>query len=150
VDTEPKDTRTALQVAEDKRAARKAALQAKRDEQRVIDLAAIDDLETEHGDNAVKVINVPYRDGMPTCVVARCAKPSELKRYRDRVKPKKSDQGHPPDYVSAGEEVADLCVVYPPAETYARMRESYPGVHLQAGLAAVELAGGREADEGKS
>lgn len=131
-----------------RRSARKAAQRDEQQAQRCLDLEALDALEQEHGDTSVKAIEIPYTPGLPTMVICKAAYAIALQRYRDSVKAQ--GDGRTPDYVKAGEQLASLCVVYPDADTYAKVREARPGVHLQLGMAALELATGRAQAEGKS
>jgi hypothetical protein len=140
---------TAREAAEAKRAMRKAELADKYDAQRATDLEAVIDLEEKHGDSRVKVLNVPFTPGLPTLIVVRCAQPVEIKRYRAQRMLDKKGNADLGAINTAAETLADLCVVYPDAETYARLREERPGIHAQAGMLAVKLAEGREDDEGK-
>jgi hypothetical protein len=137
-----------LQEVEARRAARKAQNQVEYETQRALDIEALDALEEEYGDSSVKALDVPHTHGLPTLIVARCALPVELQRYRDTVKPS-ADGRKTPDYVKAGEQLASRCRVYPDKDTYAKMCEARPGIHLQLGVAALELATAREQAEGK-
>lgn len=143
--TEPK--LTPLQVVEAKRAARKASLEAQRDEQRAIDLEAVYNLETEHGDNGVAVLNVPYTPGLPTLCAARKPTAPEMKRYRDRCRPRKD--GAQIDGVPPAEELAACCRVYPSDVVYADMLADRAGIHVQLGVEALKLAAGSAEAEGK-
>lgn len=146
---------TALERVERTRARHKAAIKAERDAQRVVDLTAIAEIEAALGDSNVTVIDIPYTRGLPTCVACRTPEETELKRYRHRVASgaAKREDGKITDplaNVKAVEELADLVVVYPPAEAYAEVRRARPGVHAQLGSASVALAVGRREQEGKS
>jgi hypothetical protein len=139
--------RSALEIAEERRAARKAEARKAFEAQRVLDLDAIDALEIEHGDSSVGVINVPYADGLPTCAAVRCPKPAEMKRYRARIKPKhEKDQ---PDTVAAAEEIAATCLIYPDKDVFASLCLARPGLGAQLGAKAVGLALGSDDAEGK-
>lgn len=139
---------SALERVEARRAERKAARKAEREIQRAADLEAIDALEIEHGDQNVKVLDVECSAGLPTCVAARAAKPAELKRYRDTIRNRREDE--PPDHVKAGEQLGGVARIYPDAETFAKVLAERPGVLLQLGVAAVELAIAKEAIAGKA
>lgn len=145
------DRTTAQQVAdlEAVRAERAKAAEDRANAQRVVDMTAVLDLEERHGASGVKVIRLPVAAGLPTLIVARRAQPAEHKRYRAQQALDKKGRVDMGAINTAAEMVADLVVVYPDAETYARVRETFPGVHAQAGLAAIKLAEGREDDEGK-
>lgn len=138
---------SALERVEARRAERKAARKAERDAQRALDLEAIDALEVEHGDQNVRVLDVDCSAGLPTCVAARVAKPAELKRYRDTLRNRRD--GESPDHVKAGEQLGSVARIYPDAETFAKVLAERPGVLLQLGVAAVELAVARESESGK-
>jgi hypothetical protein len=74
-------------------------------------------------------------------------KPAEVKRYRSRIKP--DSKGRPGDAVAAAEELAAVCRVYPDDDTYAALCEARPGIHVQLGVAAIQLAAGQAEDQGK-
>jgi len=132
---------------EARRAARKAAAQAARDAQRAIDLAAINDLEIEHGDSNVATLEIPHTDGLPTMLAVKCPPPAYVKRYRDECRARKD--GTPGDAIAAAEKLADAMLIYPDAETYARVLEARAGVRVQLGVLAIGLAAGRAESEGK-
>ena len=131
---------------EARRAERKAKLAAQREEQLAVDIEALDAAELQHGDSNVVRIDVPYTPGLPTLALARTPRPVEVKRYRDSVRPK-GDKA--PDAAAAAEQLAAVCRIYPDAETLAKMAEARPGLNVQLGVAAVGLAMGAEAAEGK-
>lgn len=141
------EEKTALELAEERRAARKSEARRAYETQRVIDLDAIDALEVEHGDSNVGVINVPFSDGLPTCAAVRCPKPAELKRYRTRVTPK-HEKDHP-DTAAAAEELAKTCRIYPEPEAFDALCLARPGLAVQLGSKAVTLATGNAEAEGK-
>ncbi len=141
-----------IKATNEKRQARKDALAKQYEEQHAIDLAALDDLEVEHGDGNVKAIKIPFEPGLPTIVVVRKPKPPELNRYRTAVKPKAN--GKPGDAVEAAELLGTACLVYPPkdddtTDTRARLHEARHGLLSQAGVTAANMAYGTEVDEGK-
>lgn len=137
-----------LEEIEARREARKAALREAQEEQRAADLEAVDALEVEHGDSNITLLDLPFTPGMPTLVAGRAPTTLEIKRYRDRVKPRKD--GKPGDPVAAAEEIASVCRVYPDADTYAQVLEARPGVHIQLGLEVMKLATGRAQEDAKS
>ena len=142
--TETKPEKTRLELIEERRRKRQDDLAKARDEQRALDLEAIDALEVEYGDNSVAVIDVPYTPGLPTCAAVRCPKPSEVKRYQARLKEQK------PDPAKAAEEIAAIAQIYPPAgEDREGLHAARPGLLVQLGVAALGLATGKAADEGK-
>lgn len=144
---ETKAARSPLEIAEERRAARKAEARRAYEEQRAKDLDAITELEIEHGDSNVGVINVPFSDGLPTCAAVRCPKPAELKRFRSRVTPK-HEKDHP-DAAVAAEELAATCRVFPDETAFARLCAARPGLAAQLGAKAVDLATGKSESEGK-
>lgn len=136
-----------LAAIEAKRAAKQAALQSKRDDQRATDLEALDALETEHGLARVSSVDVPYTPGLPTLAAVRCPTEAEIKRYRARVRPRKDGTT---DLQAAAEEMAESCLIYPAdAAVYAQMQAMVPGLHGQLGVEALGLAVGKAAAEGK-
>ena len=131
---------------EARRAARKAALAAQRDEQYAKDLEALDGLEVKHGDGGVTSVETPsYSAGLPTMAVVRAPSKSEYDRFRDQIVRSKGG----PAQIQAQDMLADVCVAYPDKETYKRMREAFPGIHVSVSVAAVKLADGKIAEEGK-
>lgn len=139
---------TKLAEIEAKRAAYQAQCKRDADEQKATDLEAVFALECERGDSNVTVLEVPYTEGLPVLVAARCPSGPEMKRYRDRCKSKNADRllG---DTVAAAEELAAVCRIYPDVETYEKIKAARPGVHAQLGTAAVTLASGKADSEGK-
>ena len=138
---------TPLARVERLRAERKAAAQKAHDAQLAVDLEAIDLLEAEHGDSNVGVIRVGHTAGLPAAVACRCPKPVELKRFRALVTPK-NDRDRP-DNVAPAEQLGRVCLIYPDAETFAKLCDARPGLQAQLGKAAIELAVGAEEREGK-
>jgi len=129
-----------------RRAARKAAHEAARVAQAERDLEALDALEVEHGDGRVAQLDLPsYVDGLPTTVLVRIPSGIEYKRFRDQVRRAKSQV----DVGAAQDLLASVCVVYPDAATYERVREAFPGTHDSAAIAAIKLADAQRRDEGK-
>lgn len=130
------------------RAERKAKLAAAKAEQFAADLEALDALELEHGDDKVRRVDLnAWAPGVPTFVVVRMPSPIEFRRYQDQVKTQ--GNGKPGDVVRATHAVADACIVYPDADTYKRVREASPGVHVIAGTTAVDMCAAKAAEEGK-
>lgn len=133
---------------EARRAKRKAAAAEAYETQRAADLEALDALEVEHGDSNVASVDVDYQPGAPTMAVVKAPSKIYVKRYQDRVKPKRD--GRMGDAQEAAEELAAVCVVYPGKEAFDAMVEARPGLRVQCGLAALKLAVGRESDLGKA
>lgn len=130
-----------LDVVRARRAERKAEVAKATAAQEAIDLAAIDELEIEHGDSNVCVVRVPYTPGLPVLVAGKCPEPKYVKRYQARIKPNKD--GKPGDAIAATEELADVVLLYPEKEVYDQIRTLRPIVHLQLGTAAAGLATGK-------
>ena len=134
---------------EARRAARKAALAEQESAQRAVDLEALDAAEVEYGDSNVCHMDVPYTPGMPTLVIARCPKPSEVKRYQDRVKPKANGKASPDAPMDAARELTAVVLVYPSKEVFTELCEQRPSLDLQLGVEALGLAQASRVDEGK-
>ena len=132
---------------EARRAQRKAQARAIVEEQRVRDIEALDSLEVEHGDHNVAAVELSYPvPGAPTLCVVRCPKPTELKRWQDRVKPRK---GKDPDNARAIEELAGPCTLYPDADTLKALLTERYGLKAQLGLAALRLHDAQVEEQGK-
>ncbi len=144
------DSSGALAALKAQRAERAKAAHDAADAQRVVDMTAVLELEDRHGANAVKVIHLPETPGLPTLIVVRRAYPPEFKRYRATQTLTKKNQVDLGAVNSAAEMLADLVVIYPDAETYARVRETFGGVHAQAGLESAKLAEGKADDDEKN
>lgn len=143
------ETKTKKLTAQERRDARKAELQQQANAQRELDLEALDALEIEHGDSNVKALSVPYTPGLPTMCACRTPRPEEIKRYRARVKP--DSKGRTGDPTAAAEELATVVRIYPAdAETYAKMCEARPGLHVHLGIASIELSVGEAESEAKN
>src|SRR4051812_38369289 len=98
-----------LEAAEAARAERKAKASKAKDAQKAIDTLAISELEESLGDSSIKAIDVPFYPGKVAKVAVRCPTSGEVRRYRDRIKPKKDGKGG--DVVMANEEVGASCRV---------------------------------------
>jgi len=135
-----------LDEIESERAARKEALAKQRNEQRAVDVARLNELEIEHGDESVTAVKIGrYLPGIATLAVVRCLKSSELKRYRDRVK------GENADNARAAEEAGMSALLYPEkgSDLWKATLDAIPGIPARLGTAAVFLAAGVEQAEGK-
>lgn len=135
-----------IEAIEEQRAERKAALKAARAQQREIDLAALNDLEIEHGDDNVVAVEVArYSPGLPTIVVVRSLGKAELKRFRDQTRGKNGDNA------AAAEQAARSSLLYPAKDSseWAALCEAVPGVVVRAGVEAVHLSAGIGQAEGK-
>lgn len=134
-----------IQDIEARRAARKAATELAREEQRVKDMEALDSLEIEHGDGRVVAIDLGFFDpGLPTFVVARMPAPIERKRYEDMCV-RKTDGAA----LEAAKMLASVCVVYPDKDTYEKVKERCTGIHTTVALEAIQLGAGKRREEGK-
>lgn len=136
-----------LELIEERRAARKAAVKEQYAEQRAVDLEAIDAIEAELGDSNVAVIDVPFTPGLPTCLAVRCPSTPEVKRYQSRIKG--AAQNKEVDAIAAAEEIGLSCLRYPDKEKRAAVIAARPGVVVTCGNEALKLAQGRAASEGK-
>jgi hypothetical protein len=142
---------SALDVVQARRRARKDAARKADDDAFAADLEAIDALEESLGDANVDAVRVAYTPGLPAAAAVRCPTPVQFKRYRDRITPRKDARNRDvePDPYAAAEELAAVCLVYPDKDVYKQMCAARPGLASQLGAAAVRLAVGAEADEGK-
>ncbi len=135
---------------EAKRAARKAALEEQRKAQYEKDLEALDKLECEHGDGAVAAVEAPrFVPGMPTLAIVRAPKGAEFKRYRDRIAGTANGKNAGATIVSAQDELASVCRVYPDSKAYESMCESFAGLHVSMAVAAAKLADAKVEEAGK-
>lgn len=125
---------------------RKEAHRIAREKQREIDLAALDALEIQHGDEAVRELEIAYAPGLTTNVVVRCPSRSEIKRFQDRLRPRGD---RVPDASAAAEELGAACIAYPTGEQLAAVLAARPAVLVTAGGAAAQLASGKSDAEGK-
>jgi hypothetical protein len=132
-----------LEKAHAERDRKKAEFRAAREAQELVDVLAVTDLETEHGDESVTVLDVPFTPGKPTKIAARLPTSHEMKRYRARVK------GKDPDAVAAAEEIADVVRIYPDKETFDALCAERSGIKAQLGVAALRLGAARSESEGK-
>lgn len=139
---------TAEKIAEIelRRTERKKANDAKRDEQQIIDLEAIEELEIELGEGAVAIVEIPeFTPGCVTMVAARSPNTAEVKRYRFMAsdKPGKRNDVVPGDAVGAAEQLAETCLKYPDAEAFDKVCAERPGLKAQLGTFAVQLVLGK-------
>jgi len=141
-----------IEQREAARAKRKAATEKARKRQRVTDLDKIAELEAQYGDTNVTALNVPYFDGLPTMVAVRTPTDPEMKRYRHRLvmSRKPGVEADPKAGITAAEELADVCRIYPGDDEYERLRMARPGIHLQLGNAASKLSTASAETEGKA
>lgn len=143
---------TALEKVQAKRQARKDAARKLEEDRLAADLEKISDIEEQLGDANVATVRIAYVDAeTPVAASVRCPKPSEIKRYRDRVKPGQKDGRNrtvEPDVAKASEELCAVCLVYPDTEAFARMCAARPLLAGQLGKAAVNLAAADEEERG--
>jgi len=126
---------------EAERAARKKSKVSAADEQRAIDLEAINQLEIQLGDDNLAIVEVPHEPGCVTMVAARCPTSPETKRYRFRAKDKagKRNDVIPGDPIEAAEELAESALKYPDAEAFAKVCAARPGLKAQLGALTITL-----------
>lgn len=138
------DLKSKIAEVEARRAERKASTQTAREEQYLADLVRVDELEAEHGDDRVRVLNVPsFVPGLPTLVVVTIPTPATFKRFRQMVR----KAGHNTEQIGAAKDIlASSSVVYPDEATYGRMKESWPSIHDNVGNEAILLgeSGGKD------
>lgn len=140
---------TPLQRVEKARAEKRGAFEAARDEQKAADLEAIMALEDELGASNVATVEVGFTPGLPVLLAVRCPVPVEVRRYQDRLKPKR--EGAKIDPTEPTIEIGHVCLVYPEAgELRDRSLAARPGAIVQLGTEALKMALGTAASEGKS
>lgn len=131
---------------EARRAERKAALEAQKAEQRAADLEALDAAEIELGDHAVMRVNLPaYAPELPTMLVLRLPKPSEMKRFQSAVSRDERAKAR----LEASEMLVRACLVYPEPAVYERVCETFTGVAPSTALVLMEACQAKRAEEGK-
>lgn len=140
-----------LAEIEARRAARKAGLAAQRADQRLRDMEAVDALEVELGDGAVVLLEIDdegrrFVPGLTTLVAMRLPTKPEMKRYQDMIKGRGEKTGDP---LEAARVLADVIRRYPETELYAKVCETFTGVHMNAAVAAIKASQGKTAEEGK-
>ncbi len=145
-DENAKDNFDPAAKIEEARAKRKAERAKAQRAQYATDLEHLDLLEQERGDGAVTSLSVD-RDGFPTLVIVRCPTEPEVKRFRTQTRPVGDKT---PDPTIPAETVGSMCLLYPDKDTFAKMCVAVPGLHAQAGAAALELATAKAHDLGKS
>jgi hypothetical protein len=131
------DVQAKIAEIEARRAARKEATSKARDEQYAKDVERVDELEAEHGNDRVSVLKMPsFVAGLPTLVVV--STPTQLVFHRFRQMVRKAN-GNTEAMGAAKDLLSASVVAFPDAETYARMRESWPSIHDNVGLEAIRL-----------
>jgi len=130
--------------------ARRDAMRAREDDavkaQELIDDEALADAEETHGFSAVGAVKIPFTPGLPVTAIVRRPSKIEFKRWTDSISKKDAAS---PEYMRAAEQLAAVCLVYPPKEVYEQMCEKCPGLKVPLGLVASKLASGRELEDAK-
>lgn len=135
-------SKQSVETVEERRAARKAKVEADRAAMYARDLEAVDAIEVELGDVNVATLEV---SGGPVALVAvRCPTAAEVKRFQSRMK------GDKPDAAAAVEEIGRSCAAYPARgtdqlESLIGMR---PGLLVLMGAEALKLSGVKAAAAG--
>lgn len=125
----------------------RAKATAVKEAQQVIDSQALFDAGEERGVDKVREVPMTsYIPGLPTLVVIRRPAQMEHKRFTDSTAKKGAET---PEYIKAAEQLAAVCVVYPPKDTYEKMCEECPGIKVPIGVAAANLAGAQLIDAAK-
>lgn len=130
-----------LAAIEAERAARKKATADATDTQKAIDLAAINALEIELGDDNLAIVEVPYEPGCVTMVACRCPSTPETKRYRYRARDRqgKRNETVSGDPIEAAEELAESALKYPDLEAFNKVCAARPGLKAQLGALTISL-----------
>lgn len=120
-----------------------------RDAQEAVDLQALFDAREEHGaTGAVVAVKLPgYTEGLPLMAIARRPTKIEFKRFQDQTA--KKDAGTP-EAIKAAEQIVSLCLVYPPADVFAKMVDVCPGIKIALGSATVGLATAKAREDAKT
>jgi hypothetical protein len=126
--------------------AQRAAATEQAEAQEAIDAQAVFDIGEELGVTAIREVRIPFIPGLPTLAVVRRPTKIEHKRFTDATARKGADT---PEYMKAAEQLAAVCVVYPPKELFEKMCELCPGLKVPMGVAAANLAAGKIADDAK-
>jgi hypothetical protein len=113
-------------------------------DQEATDLEALFEARAEHGVEAVQAVKIPFEPGLPLLAVVRRPSPVEFKRFQSRCT--KKDAGSP-EYLSAAEELAEVCRVYPAADVFAKMLAVCPGLKVGLGTAAAALAQAKSVED---
>ncbi len=125
----------------------RAKATAVKEAQQVIDAQAVYDAGEEHGVDKIREVPMTsYIPGLPTLVVIRRPEKMAHKRFTDQTAKKGADT---PEYMRAAEQLAAVCVIYPPKEVYEEMCEQCPGIKVPIGVAAANLAGAQLIDAAK-
>jgi len=117
------------------RDARKARLQAEREQRDRQDLVALDALEREHGDENVKPIYTSA--GM---VVVRRPTKGEADQFQEAVIAEGKSAQKAQRIRRATEKLARRCLLHPELGAFDEWTERYPGIPANVGAAAAEFA----------
>lgn len=132
---------------EERRAKRRADLDAKRAEQYAADLESIDAYETEKGvtlDTSLRVAN--FVPGHATLVGVRVPTELEYKRFFQSI----NRAGNADAKMAAHQQLASCCWIYPEADASRKaMLEANPGLLAVVGNKAIKLAELQAEEEGK-
>lgn len=144
------DPRKRIEELMERRDSRRAALAEKEAEQLVVDLEALEKLESEL-DVRVRAVVVSYQSGFPTRAFVRTPGPSEYKRYKDTVQravSSKNDSGT--GVGKALDQLARACWIYPTEQVDRdAMLAAFPGILGSIATVATELGEGKAEEEGK-
>ncbi|HXG69988.1 MAG TPA: hypothetical protein VNJ04_05165 [Gemmatimonadaceae bacterium] len=139
----------AIAAIEKKRGERKAKIAEARAAQYAIDLAALNDLEVEHGDGSIVALEVGgFIEGLPTLVVIKSpGGTSAYTRYKSDVR----KAGKNAEMIGAAQEQLGRSVIVYPSEdeTKRAMTKAFPGLDISAGVRAVKFVELEAADEKK-
>ena len=129
-----------LEDIQARREAARAAYESARAAQYEIDLAALADIEEEHGYGAVESLPVKgFTPGIPTMAIIRS--PGGTRSYfvyTDKVHAAKQDIKQ---IANAQLELGRVCLLYPPpGEVRDAMVKAYPGLFISCAVRAVKLA----------
>lgn len=143
--SETKDPAAQIAEIEARRAERKKNTESKQLVQKAVDMAALEQLEIEHGEDNLAILEIPqFTPDCVTLVVARCPTTPEIKRYRYRASDRtgKRNETITGDRVAAAEELGESCLKYPSREEFDKVCDARPGLKAQLGALAVTLVVG--------
>lgn len=127
--------------------AQRTAAAAVKEAQQVIDAEALFDAGETHGVDKIREVPMTsYIPGLPTMVIIERPEKMAHKRFTDQTAKKGADT---PEYMKAAEQLAAVCVIYPPKEVYEQMCAECPGIKVPIGVAAANLAGAQLIDAAK-
>jgi hypothetical protein len=136
---------------EERRAARRARLETRREEQRLADMAALDAAEEAHGPDRIISIEVTAWTpdvGLPTMVVARVPLGSDAVFRRFEQEASAGKEGSP-RRLDAAHKLGRSCLVHPDGAGLAALEEYMPGILSAVALEVVRRAQGRAAEAEK-